>query len=75
MATTKSDLKTLIRDGVRTTIHSTLASVIQEVTEEELRTALRDPTFKEPLMEVIKLELQNAIQDLRRNGHNPSRKR
>ena len=75
MATTKSDLKTLIRDGVRTTIHSTLASVIQEVTEEELRTALRDPAFKEPLIEVIKLELQNAIQDLRRNGHNPSRKR
>lgn len=75
MAATKPDLKALIRDGVRTTIHSTLASVIQEVTEEELRTALRDPAFKEPLLEVIKLELQNAIQDLRRNGHNPSRKR
>jgi hypothetical protein len=68
MDPTKLNLKELIREGVRSTIHSTLASVIQEVTEEELRTALRDPAFKEPLMEVIRLELQRAIQDLRQNG-------
>ncbi len=75
MAPAKQELKALIRDGVRATIHNTLASVIQEVTEEELRTALREPAFKEPLMEVIKLELQSAIQELRRNGHNGPRKK
>jgi len=68
MSTTKSNLKDLIRDGVRPTIHDTLASVIHEVTEEELRVALKDPTFKEPLMDVIRLELQQAILELQQNG-------
>lgn len=74
MATSHQDLKNLIRDGVRTTIHNTLASVIQEVTEEELRSALRDPAFKDPLMQVIQLELKRAIQDLHRNGAAPRSK-
>lgn len=68
MSSTKLQLKELIREGVRTTIHSTLASVIQEVTEEELRTAFKDPAFKDPLMEVIRLELYQAIEELRQNG-------
>lgn len=68
MSPSRKKLKNLIREGVRTTIHSTLSSVIQEVTEEELRVALRDPTFKEPLMEVIRLELRDAIEELRSNG-------
>ena len=68
MSSTKLQLKELIREGVRTTIHNTLASVIQEVTEEELRTAFKDPAFKDPLLEVIRLELQQAIEDLRQNG-------
>jgi hypothetical protein len=62
MATSHQDLKNLIRDGVRSTIHNTLSSVIQEVTEEELRSALKDPAFKDPLMKVIRLELQRLIQ-------------
>jgi hypothetical protein len=62
------NLKSLIRDGVRATIQSTLSSAIQEVTEEELRVALREPAFKGPLMDVIRLELQQAIEELRRNG-------
>jgi hypothetical protein len=61
------NLKDLIRSGVRATIQSTLTSVIQEVTEEELRVALREPTFKGPL-DVIRLELQQAIEELRHNG-------
>ena len=70
------NLKDLIRDGVRATIHSTLTSVIQEVTEEELRVALRDPAFKGPLIDVIRLELQHAIEELRDNGKpKASRKR
>lgn len=76
MSTSRPNLKDLIRGGVRTTIHSTLTSVIQEVTEEELRVALREPAFKGPLMDVIRLELQQAIEELRRNGHpKASRKR
>ena len=62
------NLKDLIRDGVRATIQSTLTSVIQEVKEEELRVALRDPAFKGPLVDVIRLELQHAIEELRENG-------
>lgn len=61
-------LKELTREGVRTTIHDTLSSVIHEVTEEELRTALREPAFKDPLMQVIRRELKQAIEELRRNG-------
>lgn len=65
------DLKNLIRESVRTTIHNTLSSVIQEVTEEELRSALRDPAFKDPLMHIIRGELQRAIAELHRNGTKP----
>lgn len=76
MSPSKTQLKDVIREGVRTTIRSTLASVIQEVTEEELRTALRDPALKEPLMDVIRLEIQQAFEELRRNGKlKSSRKR
>jgi hypothetical protein len=67
MATRHQDLKNLIRDGVRATIHNTLSSVIQEVREEELR----DPAFQDPLMQVIRLELQRAIEDLHSNGDKP----
>lgn len=68
-------LKELIREGVRNTIHDTLSSVIHEVTEEELRSALREPAFKDPLMHVVRRELQQAIEELRQNGHTrrPSR--
>lgn len=65
------DLKHLIRESVRATIHNTLSSVIQEVTEEELRSALRDPAFKDPLMQVIRVELQRAIEDLHGDGNRP----
>jgi hypothetical protein len=41
---------------------------MQEVTEEELRTALRECSFREPLMEIIKIELQRAVEELRPNG-------
>jgi hypothetical protein len=76
MSPSRQNLKDLIRDGVRTTIQSTLTSVIQEVTEEELRVALREPAFKGPLMDVIRLELQQAIEELRPNGKpKASRKR
>jgi hypothetical protein len=61
------ELKSLIREGVRTTIHNTLSSVIQEATEEELRAALKDPAFKTPLVDLIREELEAAIQELRRN--------
>jgi hypothetical protein len=76
MSSSRQHLKDLIRDGVRSTIQSTLTSVIQEVTEEELRVALREPAFKGPLMDVIRLELQQAIEELRHNGQpKHSRKR
>jgi hypothetical protein len=67
MTPSQPNLKELIRDGVRATIHNSLPSVIQEVTEEEWRFALREPTFKDPL-DVIRLELQQAIEALRHNG-------
>ncbi len=75
MSSTKLKLKELIREGVRTTIHNTLSSVIQEVTEEELRTAIKEPAFKDPLMAVIRLELQHAIEELKQNNgkHRTSR--
>lgn len=69
----RKDLKDLIREGVRTTIQGTLSSVIQEVTEEELRTALREESFRAPLMEIIKLELQRAVEELRSNGKRKKR--
>jgi len=62
------NLKDLIRDCVRMTIQNTLASMIQEVREEELRVALRDPALKGPLVDVNRLELQHAIEELRENG-------
>jgi hypothetical protein len=61
----RKDLKDLLREGVRDTIHHTLGSVIQEVTEEELRTALRQPDFRAPLMDLVRMELQKAIEELR----------
>ena len=64
----KKDLKDMLRDGVRETIHQTLGSVIQEVTEEELRSVLQEPSFRSPLIELVRLELEQAIQELRRNG-------
>lgn len=75
MSLAHKHLKDLIREGVRNTIHTTLSSVIQEVTEEELRGALRDPAFKEPLMEVIRLELKQAIEELHKNGKARSSRR
>ena len=41
--------------------------MIQDVTEEELRVA-REPAFQGPLMDVIRVELQQAIEELRHNG-------
>ena len=68
VSSARKDLKELLREGVRDTIHQTLGAVIQEVTEEELRSVLREPSFREPLMELVRLELQQAIQELRPNG-------
>ena len=65
MPTARKDLKDMLREGVRQTIQQTLGSVIQEVTEEELRSVLREPSFRGPLVE---LELEQAIQELRENG-------
>jgi len=36
--------------------------------EEDLRAALLKPAFNDPLMEIILLELQQAIEESRRNG-------
>ena len=70
------NLKDLIRDGVRATIQSTLPSAIQEIREEQFRVALRDPAFKGPQIDVIRLELQHAIEELRDNSKpKASRKR
>jgi len=68
MNPSQPNLKEVIRDGVRATIQSNLTSVIQEVKEEELRVALREPAFKGPLMDVARLELQHVIEELRHNG-------
>ncbi|MDE0486317.1 MAG: hypothetical protein OXH80_04985 [Nitrospira sp.] len=46
--------------------------MIQEVTEEELRTALKTKNFREPLMEMIQSELQLAIKELA-NAPGPDR--
>jgi hypothetical protein len=42
--------------------------MIQEVREAELQVALRDPTFKGPLIDAIRLELQHAIEEWRETG-------
>lgn len=68
MPSSTENIKSVIRESVRTTIHNTLASVIQEATEEELRTALKTKNFREPLMEIIQFELQRAMKDLAKNG-------
>lgn len=62
------NLKDMIRDGVRTTIRQTLAAVIQQVTEEELRMALKDQSFRAPLTVLVQQELQQALEDLQKNG-------
>ncbi len=71
MANSTTQIKSVIRESVRTTIRNTLASVIQEVTEEELRMALKEKNFREPLVEMIQSELQLAIKDLSKNGKRP----
>ena len=71
MASSTTQIKSVIRESVRATIRNTLASVIQEVTEEELRAALKTKNFREPLMEMIQSELQLAIKDLAKNGKRP----
>lgn len=68
MPSSTGDIKSVIRESVRTTIHNTLASAIQEATEEELRTTLKTKNFREPLMEIIQIELQRAMKDLAKNG-------
>ena len=49
VSSARKDLKELLREGVRDTIHQTLGA---------------DPSFREPLMELVRLELQQ----LRPNG-------
>jgi hypothetical protein len=68
MSTARKDLKDMLREGVRQTIQQTLGSVIQEVTEEELRSVLREPSFRGSLVELVRLELEQAIEELRENG-------
>ncbi len=71
MPSSTAGIKSVIRESVRTAIHNTLASVIQEVTEEELRTSLKTKNFREPLKGMIQSELQLAIKDLAKNGKRP----
>ena len=71
MPSSTAGIKSVIRESVRTTIRNTLSSEIQEVTEEELRMALKTKNFREPLMEMIQSELQLAIKDLAKNGKRP----
>ena len=71
MPSSTAGIKSVIRESVRTTIHNTLASVIQEGTEEELRAALKTKSFREPLMEMIQSELQLATKDLAKNRKRP----
>lgn len=66
-------LKDLIRDGVRTTIRQTLGAVIQQVTEEELRLALKEPPFRGPLTALVQHELQQALEELQTNGKRKKR--
>lgn len=65
MGSARPKLKELIMEELRTTIDNTLSSVIHEVTEEELRAALKEPSFTEPLANVIRLVWQHAIEELR----------
>ena len=43
---------------------------LSKKSRKKLRSALRDPAFKDPLMQVIRVELQRAITDLHGNGTN-----
>ncbi len=71
MSRSRSGIKSVIRESVRTTIHDTLASVIRKLTEEEWRAALKAKNFRDSLMAMIQSELQLAVKDLSKNGRRP----
>ena len=74
MAKAREGLVQVIREGIRDTIRNTLRAVVQEATEQELRAALREEDIRKSLVELIRHELQIAVEDLRTKGRGASRK-
>ncbi len=65
MARAGNGLAQIIREGVRDTIRDTLPAVVQEATEQEIRTALREEDIRKGILEIVRQELHAAMQGLR----------
>lgn len=55
----------VIREPTRDTVLNMLRSVVQEATEEELRTALREEDIRKAILDLMRQELHVAMRDLR----------
>lgn len=51
----------IIREGIRDTVRETLRSVVQEATEQELCTAMREEDSRKAILDIIRQELQTAL--------------
>ena len=75
MAKADESLVQVIRQGIRETIRNTLSAVVQEATEQELRAALREgEDIRKKVLDLVRLELESAIDDLRSKAARNSRK-
>ena len=63
----------IIREGIRDTVRDTLRAVVQEATEQELRTALREEDIRKAILDLIRQELQMAMRGLHTKGRRSPR--
>ena len=63
----------VIREGIRDTVRETLRSFVQEATERELRTALREEDIRKAIPDLLRPELHAAMQGLHSKAKRASR--
>ena len=63
----------IIREGIRDTVRETVGSFVQEATEQELRTALREEDIRKAILDLIRQELHAAMQGLHSKAKRASR--
>jgi len=62
-----------IREGIRDTVRDTLRSVVQEATDQEPRTALREEDIRKSILDLMRQELHAAMQGLHPRAKRSSR--
>jgi hypothetical protein len=58
----------VIREGIRDTVRDRLRAVVHEATAQELRVALREEDIRKNIVELVRYELEIAVQELQSKG-------